>query len=145
MIYRKSGRWALCPYVITYKEHGKEKEKHIADKSWWERTADKHDHLEIIKIEEADYSDGEKQRMKEAERVPANFQSVAENYVEHGVFPNELEDEENREDHPLKVLQLEKEDLNQWENITDLEIENIMKDQELTDLEIMLLEAMSNE
>lgn len=145
MIYRKGGRWALCPYVITYKEHGKEKEKHVADKSWWERTVDKHDHLEIIKIEDAEYSDEEKQRIKEAERVPSNFQSVAENYVKYGKFPDELEGEERREDHPLKVLQLEKEDLSQWKNITELEIESIMKEQELTDIEIMLLEAMSNE
>lgn len=140
MIYRKGGRWALCPYVVTYRESGKEKEKHINDKSWWELTAEKHEHLEIIKFEDAEYSDKEKQRMKEAERVPAEFRSVAENYVKHGKFPNQLEDEEQREDHPLRTLQLIKENQEQGQSLTDTELESMSHGQELTELDLRILE-----
>ncbi|HLR58926.1 MAG TPA: hypothetical protein VK094_00410 [Pseudogracilibacillus sp.] len=128
MLYQKNGEWALSPYKVKYRQHGEECEKYTHDKKWWKDFAAKWDHTEILEFEDVTYSDEQKARLEEVKDVKEGFEYYAARYVLDGKFPNQLEPEERLEDHPLRVLQLEKENKQLGQVTTDLDIRILMQE-----------------
>src|SRR5699024_5431612 len=140
MLCRENGEWALCPFKVTYKQHGEILERYTDDKQWWIDFAAKWDHTEVIVIEDAVCTEEQKARLEEVKDVAEGFEYYASRYVENGTFPNELDAEERMKDHPLKNLQLQKENEKQGQTLTDTEIGSMEQGQQLTEVELRLLE-----
>lgn len=144
MLYLKHGEWALSPLKVKYKQHGEVLEQYTNDKQWWLDFAEKWDHTEIIEFKEATYSDEQRARLEEVKDVEEGFEYYAARYALDGIYPNELEVEEERlKKHPLRVLQLQNENVSQGQTITESELESMKQGQAQSDFEIrlMLMEA----
>jgi len=140
MLYLKNGEWALCPHKVKYEQRGKVLEQYTHDKKWWIDFADKWDHTKIIEFTEITYTDEQLARLTEIQHIKEGFEYYAACYVLENKFPNELENEEERMDHhPLKSLQIQKENISQGQTITEAEIENMKQGQKQTDFELRLL------
>lgn len=140
MLYLKNGEWALCPYKVKYEQRGEVLEQYTEDKQWWNDFAAKWDHTEIIEFEETSFTDEQKARLEEVKNVAEGFESYVAQYVLDGTFPDELEDEEERmKNHPLRMLQLEKENTSQGQTITETELESMRHGQKLTDFELRIM------
>lgn len=144
MLYLKNGEWALSPFKVKYEQHGEALEQFTHDKQWWIDFAAKWDHTEIIEFEDTSFTVEQKARLEEVKNIDEGFEYYAAQYVLDGTFPDELEDDEERmKNHPLQLLQLEKENTSQGQTITETELESMRHGQKLTDFEIkfMLLEG----
>lgn len=128
MLYRKNGSWALPPFKVIYKQHGETIEQYSHDKQWWLDFAEKWDHTEIIEFVDVTYTDEQKARLAEVQNTEEGFEYYAARYVFDGVFPNQLEGEEKMEDHPFRVLQLEKENKQLGQLATDLDLRLLMQE-----------------
>lgn len=114
-------------FKVVYKQHGKELETYTNDKSWWEALARKWSHTELIRFEDAEFTEEQRRRLKEVEHLDEAYSHFAEEYALNGRFPDELTEEEGYvKDHPLKQLQLEKHHQLTGQKSTELEIENFM-------------------
>ncbi len=148
MLYLENGEWVLAPYKVKYKQRGEVLEQYTHDKQWWTDFAAKWEHTEILEFEETSFTDEQKARLEEVKNVKEGFESYVAQYVLDGTFPDELEDEKERlKNHPLRLLQLEKENSRQGQTITETELESMRHGQKITDFELkfMLLEGNDNE
>lgn len=140
MLYLENGEWALPPYKVIYKQHGETLEKYTHDKKWWNEFAEKWDHTEIVEFEDVTYSGEQTARLEEVKGTKEGFEYFAYRYVVDGLFPNELEDEEEQlTNHPFKTLELEKVDEKQGQKQTDTDIKSMLQGQKQSDFEIRLL------
>lgn len=144
MLYLKNGEWTLCPYKVIYEQHGETLEQYAHDKQWWLDFADKWAQTEIIEFVEVTYTDEQKARLEEVKNIDEGFEYYASRYVEDGLFPDELEAEDRLKGHPLKMLQLQKENEKQGQTLTEAEIGSMMQGQQLTEAEIRLLDLEVN-
>lgn len=144
MLYLKNGEWALSPFKVKYKQHGETSEQYTDDKQWWKDFAAKWEHTEIIKFKDVTYSKEQKARLVDVQNVKEGYEYYAAQYVLDGTFPDEMEDDEERmKNHPLRMIQIKKENTSQGQSITESEIESMKQGQKQTDfdLRLMLLEA----
>lgn len=147
MLEVKKGLLTFTKYKVIYTQHGKELEAYTSDKKWWENFASKWDHTEIVEFEDTSFTDEQKERLKEVEHLGEEYSHYAEEYVLNGKFPNETENEEERvEQHPLRMLQLKKENQMLGQSLTESEIKNFFLEhdmgqlgQHVTDLELKIL------
>lgn len=139
MLYRESNEWKLCPYVVKYIQNGEELEEFTHNKQWWIDFSSKWGNIEILSFIEAQYSLDQLDRLEEIKNMDEGFIEECKNYVNTGIFP-----EGNR--HPLKTLQLEKENLNlKLENET-LRMDNLMALDAIAQLyeQVLSLESQVN-
>lgn len=139
MLYIEDGKWALCPYKVIYEQHGEALEQYTHDKNWWNDFADKWEHTEIIEFKEVEYTTEQKDRLKEISHLGEGFGYLASQYVLNGSFPDELEDEERLDNHPLQNLQRKKENEDLGQMGTKSELEDMDQGQKLTDLELQMM------
>lgn len=102
MLYNDNGEWKLCTKKITYIENDEEFEKFIESEGeeWW----DSYKLLwgiDIITIEEVNYTQEQLDRLVEIQNVPEGFSDICSDYIIDGTFPEDTQ-------HPLKDLQLSK-------------------------------------
>lgn len=128
MLYLKNGSWALPPFKVTYKQQGETLEQYTHDKQWWLDFAEHWEHTEILEFVDVTYSPGQLARLAEVQDTKEGFEYYAARYVLDGVFPNQLEGEEKLENHPFKMLQLEKENKHLGQLATDLDIRLLMQE-----------------
>ncbi len=143
VLYLKNGEWALSPYKVIYKQHGETLEQYAHDKQWWLDFAAKWDHTEIIEFVEVEYSTEQIERLEEVKLTEEGFEYYAGRYVLEGLFPDELEEDEQMKDHPFQLLQRKKEDEILGQSVTQTDIETMLQGQKQTELEIrvMMLET----
>ena len=145
MLYRKGGEWALCPFLVVYTQHGQEIEQYTHDKQWWLDFAEEWDHTEIQEFQNVEWSDEEKARLEDIKHIPEGFFSDCATYVKTGLFPDEVEVEDEEEDggrqnnHPLQLLQRKKEAERLGIEVSEREINEIMQGIQLSEIEIKLL------
>lgn len=128
MLYREEGKWKLAPFKVIYKQHGQTLEQYTHNKKWWEDFAAKWDHTEIIEFVELNHSAEQLARLEEVQEVEEGFEYYAGRYVIDGVFPDELDEEERMLHHPLKTIQLAKENKELGQLATDLDIRLLMQE-----------------
>ena len=102
MLYKENGEWKLCEKKITYIENGGEFEKFIGSEGeeWWNNYKTLWG-IDIISIEEVNYSQDQLERLNEIKDVPEGFSELCSNYVLNETFPEDI-------NHPLRDLQLSK-------------------------------------
>lgn len=140
MLYIEEGEWKLAPNKVIYEQNGEKMEHYTNDKEWWEDFAAKWDHTEIIEFEDVSWSEEERKRLEEVQDVGEAYGYFVERYVTEGVFPDELEDTEERlRNHPMQILQLKKEDSALGQLATQAELEDITLGQKASDIELRLM------
>lgn len=128
MLYLKNGSWALSPFKVIYTQHGQTLEQYTHDKQWWLDFAAKWDHTEIVEIVDVTYSEEQMARLAQVQDTKEGFEYYAARYVIEGIFPDQLEGEEKLENHPFKMLQLEKENKDLGQLATDLDLRLLMQE-----------------
>lgn len=146
MLETVHGLLTFPEFKVVYKQHGEELETYTNDKQWWEAFARKWSHTEIIRFEDASFTEEQHQRLKEVEHIDEAFSHFAEEYALNGLFPDQLPEDERVVNHPLKELQLQKENEMIGQNQTSSDIKNIVLEmdvanlgQQFTDMELRLL------
>ena len=146
MLQKSEGVLVFPQYKVKYVQHGEQRESYTSDKSWWQKFENKHKHTEIIEFEALSFTDEQHKRLSEVEDTPDAYEHYAAQYALHGLFPDELDEDERLEDHPFQNLQLKKENEALGQSLTSSEIKNFImeNDQEnmgqlITDLDIRLL------
>lgn len=114
MLQRNKEQWVLYPYIVKGKRNGEEFEQWaLPDKEWWERTADKHDHIEIDEFEEIEVDSDIQERFEEIEYMPDNHKQAYIDYVYKGET-----DADFPTNHPFNIIRLRGVDA---ENLTDID------------------------
>lgn len=127
MLQTVNGELNFPLHKVVYKQHGKEYSAYTNDKKWWEDFAEKWKHTEIVEFTTPEFTDEQHRRLEEVKDLDEAYAHFAERYALQGLFPDELEDKEERvSNHPLKELQLEKRSTSLGQQNTALEIENFM-------------------
>lgn len=127
MLETVHGLLTFPEFKVVYKQRGEELESYTNDKSWWEAFARKWPHTEIVRFEDAAFTEEQHQRLKEVEHLDEAFSHFAAEYAVNSRFPDELTEEEGyMKEHPLKQLQLDKHHQLMGQQKTNLEIENFM-------------------
>lgn len=103
MLVRKNGEWSLYPQKVIYSENGQNKESWaLPNVEWWNDIIAKHDHLELINIEEIQLTQEQMNRFEEIKNMPDDFQDVYIEYVLNGNFP-EMDFPKGHSFHALKI------------------------------------------
>lgn len=147
MLQIVNGELSFPLHKVIYKQRGKTMEDYTNDPKWWEDFAAKWKHTEIIGFETPEFTDEQHQRLEEVKDLDEAYMHYAEDYVLTGLFPNEVSNEgEKVLDHPLRVLQLEKENQMLGQSLTEAEIKNFLLEsdmghlgQQVTGLELQIL------
>lgn len=114
MLQRKNNKWELHPYKVRYTNENSDDEDNVirwADPSidWWERTADKHEHITVHEIIDVEVTDEMEERFKEVEYMPEDYKDLYIDYVVDG--ETELEDDEQLpSNHPFNFIRLKNAD-----------------------------------
>jgi len=135
MLIRKSRKWQLYPHKVKYVQHGEELEQYaLPNKQWWIDFADKWEHTEIIEFTEVELTEEQQTRVTEIEELPMSeaFRGICIDYILNGVFPEGI-------NHPLRDLQIQKENQEQGIDLSEREIQEIIQGQEISDLDIRIL------
>ena len=136
VLYYKNNQWHICEEKVRYIQHGEEKEQFIGQEGhqWWVDFANKWEHTEIVEFIPVEPTTEEIARLEEVNelRVPDGFGTVIGEYVESGVFPEGV-------NHPLRSLQILKENQQQGIDLSEREIQEIIQGQEISDLDIRVL------
>ena len=92
MLYKENGKWKLCSLIVEYEQNGEKQERYTADQDWWEKTAEKHEHIKILSFKEASYTEDQHKRLELLNliRIPESFMADCIEYVKNGVFPERL-------------------------------------------------------
>ncbi|MCC5911305.1 MAG: hypothetical protein JJT76_12790 [Clostridiaceae bacterium] len=133
MLYRKDDQWALCPYKVKYVQNEEELEAYTHDKQWWLNFAEKWDHTEILEFQDAEYTEEQLARLEEIRHYNKALMDECRAYAEEGTFPEGLE-------HPLRALQLQKENERLGVELSEREINEIIQGMQISEIEIELLE-----
>lgn len=114
MLYKDNVGLKLSDTKVKYIRDGEESEQFVSSegKQWWLDFAEKWDHTKIIEFVDVEYTDEQLSRFEEIESLDAN-EEILNNYVIEGVFPIET-------DHPLRNLQLQKENEELQQRLADL-------------------------
>lgn len=134
MLETKHGKLVFPDYTLVYQSHGEQQERYTSDKAYWQQFADRHPHFEIIDFKTATFTDAQHRRLKEVEDVDEAFSHYAWEYAVNGVFPDELDGEERNDNHPLKQLQLAKENARLGQSLAETELGRFMDKQEVKTL-----------
>lgn len=123
--------------MVKYIQHGEEIEQYVGSegKEWWIDFAERWEHTEIIEFIPIESTEEQIKRLEEINQlnIPDGYGDILSNYVKNGVFPEEL-------NHPLRHLQIAKENEQQGVELSEREIQEIIQGQQISDLEIQLLE-----
>lgn len=105
------------------------------DKQWWLDFEEKWEHTEIIEFIPVEPTQEQVDRLEEINQlnIPDGFGSMLSDYVENGTFPEGF-------NHPLRNLQVYKENIQQGIELSEREIQEIIQGQQMSDLEVQLLE-----
>jgi len=135
MLQRKGSQWELYPHKVKYIQHEKENEQWaLPNKQWWEAFADKWDHTEIIKFTEVDVTEEMQKRFAEVRNMPEDFHHIYSAYVETGEIIEEVP-----ENHPFKLIVLKKENEEQGQINTELNLEVMEQGQRITNTQLQSL------
>ena len=136
LIYYKNG-WGLCSEKVKYIQHGEEITQYVMSegKQWWLDFEEKWEHTEIIEFIEVEPTEEQLGRFEEVVQlnVSEGFGAELGSYVEFGIFPEGF-------NHPLRNLQVYKENIQQGIELSEREIQEIVQGRQISDLEIQLLE-----
>ena len=136
MIYYKN-RWHLCNEKVKYMQNDKEITQYVMSEGhdWWIDFESKWEHTEIIEFIPVEPTLEQLDRLEEINKlnIPDGFGSMLSDYVGNGVFPKSL-------NHPLRYLQVYKENIQQGIELSEREIQEIVQGRQISDLEIQLLE-----
>ena len=135
MLIKKGNRFELYPHKVKYIQHGKEIEQWaLPNKEWWIDFADKWEHTEIIEFTEVELTEEQQARVTEIEELPMSeaFRGICIDYILNGVFPEGI-------NHPLRDLQIQKENQEQGIDLSEREIQEIIQGQQMSDLDIRVL------
>ncbi len=124
MLIKDGDCFRLYPWKIRYRQHGQEIEQWaLPNKQWWTDFAAKWEHTEILEFIEVELTEAQLERAAEIEAMPLDegYRSMAIEYILHGVFPEGVT-------HPLRSLQIYKEQQRQDKDIADAFYEIIMMD-----------------
>ena len=124
MLIKDGDCFRLYPWKVRYRQHGQEIEQWaLPSKEWWTDFADRWEHTEIIEFVEVELTEEQLERAEEIEDMPLDegYRSMAIDYILHGVFPEGVT-------HPLRSLQIYKEQQRQDKDIADAFYEIIMMD-----------------
>ena len=125
----------LYPWKVRYRQHGQEIEQWaLPNKQWWIDFADKWEHTEIVEFTEIELTEEQAKRVEEIENIRLDecFREMCIEYILDGVFPTGVE-------HPLRQLQVQKENQEQGIGLSEREIQEIIQGQEISDLDIRVL------
>lgn len=124
LIFYKNG-WRLCSEKVKYKQHGEEIEQYVMSEGhdWWVDFEEKWKHTEIIEFIPVEPTQEQTDRIEEINQlnVPDGFGSVVEDYVKEGIFPEGF-------NHPLRELQLLREQTEQDEYLINLDFRQSMSE-----------------
>lgn len=136
MVYFKNNQWHICTEKVHYTQHGEEITQYVGSEGhdWWVDFEEKWEHTEIIEFIPVKPTAEQLQRLEEINElgIPDGFGTICSNYVREGIFPEDV-------NHPLRLLQLQKENELQGIELSEREIENIEQGQQISELEIHLL------
>ena len=135
MLTKKGNRFELYPHKVRYMQHGQEIEQWaLPNKEWWTDFAEKWEHTEIIEFVEVELTEEQAKRAEEIEQLPMDegFREICIDYIMGGVFPEGI-------NHPLRQLQIQKENQEQGVELSEREIQEIIQGQEISDLDIRVL------
>ena len=135
MLIKKGNRFELYPHKVKYIQRGEEYEQWaLPNKEWWIDFADKWDHTEIVEFTEVELNEEQLARVTEIEELPMSegFRGICIDYIVDGVFPEGI-------NHPLRNLQVQKENQEQGIELSEREIQEIIQGQQLSGLEIRIL------
>jgi len=137
MIFYKNRKWNMCSEKVRYVQHGEEITQYVGSegKEWWLNFEQRHEHTEILEFIPVQATQEQLNRLDEINQlgIGEGFSSICGDYVEFGLFPNSV-------NHPLKILQLSKENEQQGVAISEREINEIIQGMQISDLEIQMLE-----
>lgn len=135
MLIKKGSRFELYPHKVKYIQHGKEIEQWaLPNKEWWIDFANKWEHTEIVEFIEVELTEEQLKRFEEINQynISEAFASACIDYILNGVFPEGI-------NHPLRQLQIQKENQEQGVELSEREIQEIIQGQEISDLDIRVL------
>ena len=125
MLYCKNNEWHICKEKIRYIQHGEEIIQHVGAEGhdWWINFADRWEHTEIIEFIPVEPTVEQLQRLEEINslNIPDGYGELVENYVINNEFPEGLS-------HPLKELQLQKENITLSNYVLDVDMRLTMKE-----------------
>ena len=127
LIFYKNG-WRLCSEKVKYKQHGEEIEQYVMSEGhdWWVDFEEKWKHTEIIEFTPVKATNEQLERFNEVNQlnIHEGFGSELSNYVKDGVFPKGIT-------HPLREIQIAKEQKLQDAYLLDLEFRQSMAEMEV--------------
>lgn len=134
MLIKKGNRFELYPHKVKYIQRGEEYEQWaLPNKEWWEDFANKWEHTEIVEFTEIELTEEQLARYEQIKYdIPEAFREICIDYILDGVFPEGI-------NHPLKQLQVQKENQQQGIELSEREIQEIIQGQEISDLDIRVL------
>ena len=135
MLIKDGDCFRLYPWKVRYRQHGQEIEQWaLPSKQWWTDFAAKWEHTEIIEFVEIELTEEQLARASEIEQLPMDegFREICIDYIMGGVFPEGI-------NHPLRDLQIQKENQEQGIELSEREIQEIIQGQEISDLDIRVL------
>ncbi len=137
LIFYKNGNWHLCSEKVKYIQHGEEITQYVGSEGhdWWVDFEQKWEHTEIIEFILVEPTQEQLDRLEEINQlnIPDGFGYECSQYVEFGIFPEGFS-------HPLRKLQVYKENIQQGIELSEKEIQEIIQGRQISDLEIQLLE-----
>lgn len=135
MLVKNGSKLKLYPWKVKYIQHGEEVEQWaLPSKQWWIDFANKWEHTEIIEFVEVELIEEQLARVADIEEIPIDegFREMCIEYIFDGVFPAGVE-------HPLRQLQVQKENQEQGIELSEREIREIIQGQQMSGLEIRIL------
>lgn len=119
MVYFKNGEWHIATEKVLYKQDGKELENFVGQegKEWWNGV----DGVTNVEFAPVDIYAEQLDRLAEANQlgIGDGFGELVGNYVLYDEFPDAIQ-------HPLRDLQILKQQLIQDEYLLDLEFRQSM-------------------
>ena len=124
MLYYKNG-WHLCAEKVRYIQHGEEIEQSVGGEGhdWWVEFEQKWEYTEIQEFILVGPTEEQVARLEEVNqlKVPDGFAGIVGDYVKDGSFPAGY-------NHPLRLLQLKKEQQLQDNYLLDLDFRQAMSE-----------------
>lgn len=118
MVYFKNNQWHICKEKVKYTQHGEEFEQYVGAEGhdWWVDFEQKWEHTDIIEFIPVKHTAEQLQRLEEINslNIPDGYGELVQNYVVSEIFPNDM-------NHPLRNLQIAKQQLEQDNYLIDLD------------------------
>lgn len=125
MLYYKINKWNMCTEKIKYIQNGGEIIQFVGAEGhdWWLDFEQKHSHTEIIEFIDVVATEEQLRRLKEVNQlnIAEGFGATLSDYVENGSFPEGV-------NHPLRSLQVQKENITLSNYVLDVDMRLTMKE-----------------